>query len=168
MAIRAIRLFGDPVLRSATDQIDVPSQRATELVTDLMDTVRLPGRAGVAANQIGVSLRAFTYNIDGDIGYLLNPELLEVWGEPEEIPEGCLSVPGLTFPRLRYPSARARGMTLEGEWVEVEGHGLMAQAIQHELDHLDGHLYFEALAPEHKKAALRAIRESEWFRSASD
>lgn len=163
MAVRAIRLFGDPILRSATSTIEVPSPRASELVTDLLDTVREPGRAGVAANQIGVGLSAFSYNIDGDVGYLLNPELIEVWGEPEEMSEGCLSVPGLSFPRLRYPSARVKGMTLEGDWVEVEGHGLMAQAIQHELDHLDGHLYFEGLAPEYKKLALRAIRESEWF-----
>jgi peptide deformylase len=77
--------------------------------------------------------------------------------------EGCLSVPGLTYPRERYPHAIAEGFTLEGELVEVEGEGLMAQALQHELDHLEGVLYFQGLAPEHKKHALRAIRESEWF-----
>jgi peptide deformylase len=163
MAVRAIRLFGDPILRSATDIVEVPSARASELVDDLLDTVKLPGRAGLAANQIGVSLRAFSFNIDGDVGYLLNPELVEVWGDPEEMTEGCLSVPGLSFPRLRYPSARVQGLTIDGERVEVEGHGLMAQAIQHELAHLEGHLYFEGLEPGHKKEALRAIRESEWF-----
>ncbi|MEK9600118.1 MAG: peptide deformylase, partial [Pontimonas sp.] len=96
-------------------------------MADLIDTVKLPGRAGVAANQIGVGLRAFSYNIDGTIGYLLNPRLLKVWGEPEEMSEGCLSVPGLTYPRLRYPLALAEGFTLEGERLEIEGEGVMAQ-----------------------------------------
>lgn len=163
MAVRAIRLFGDPLLKSVSESIDPSSARAKDVVRDLIDTVELPGRAGVAANQIGVGLAAFSYNIDGDVGYLLNPEMVRVWGELEEMSEGCLSVPGLTFPRLRYPHAIARGYTLSGELVEVEGEGLMAQALQHELDHLQGKLYFEGLAPEHKKQALRAIRESDWF-----
>jgi len=163
VAVRPIRLFGDPILKSRTDPLDIPSTRAEDLVADLLDTVRLPGRAGVAANQIGVGLQAFSYNIDGDVGYLLNPHLVRVWGEPEDMTEGCLSVPGLSFPRVRYPSALARGFTLSGEEIEVEGHGLMAQAIQHELEHLQGILYFEGLAPEHKKKALQDIRSSEWF-----
>ena len=163
MAVRSIRLFGDPILRSRTDVIDPRSATAVRLVTDLLDTVKLPGRAGVAANQIGVGLSAFSYNSDGTVGYLLNPKLLEVWGQPEPLPEGCLSVPGLTYPRVRHPFARASGFTLEGEEIEVEGEGLMAQAIQHEIDHLAGIVYFEGLAPEDKKDALRAIRESHWF-----
>jgi peptide deformylase len=164
MAVRPIRLFGDPVLKSQCDPIPVPSPRASELVQDLVDTVKLPGRAGVAANQIGVGFQAFGYNIDGDVGYLLNPSLVLVSGEPEAMTEGCLSVPGLSFPRLRHPRAVVRGFTLEGEEIEVEGLGLMAQAIQHELEHLRGVLYFEGLEPEHKKHALREIRQSDWFK----
>jgi peptide deformylase len=163
MAVRAIRLFGDPILKSSTQPADIGSERTANLVADLIDTVKLPGRAGVAANQIGVGVSAFSYNIDGVVGYLLNPTLVRVWGEPEEMSEGCLSVPGLAYPRVRHPFALVQGTTLEGEVVEVEGQGLMAQAIQHELDHLRGVLYFEGLAPEHKKHALTAIRESEWF-----
>jgi len=165
MPERPIRLFGDPILTSPTTVVDIQATRTRELVSDLLDTVKLPGRAGVAANQIGVGLRAFSYNIDGAVGYLLNPRLVKVWGEPEEMSEGCLSVPGLTYPRVRHPHALAEGFTLEGERVEVEGEGLMAQALQHELDHLDGVLYFQGLAPDHKKDALRAIRESPWFGS---
>lgn len=165
MPERPIRLFGDPILTSPTAVVDLQAKRTRELVSDLLDTVKLPGRAGVAANQIGVGLRAFSYNIDGAVGYLLNPRLVKVWGEPEEMSEGCLSVPGLTYPRVRHPHALAEGFTLEGERVEVEGEGLMAQALQHELDHLDGVLYFQGLAPDHKKDALRAIRESPWFGS---
>lgn len=163
MAVREIRLFGDPILKSATDAVDARSERASDLVADLLDTVALPGRAGVAANQIGVGFSAFSYNIDGDVGYIINPTDLEVWGEEEDVPEGCLSVPGLTFPRRRFTHARVTGDTLEGERVVVEGEGLMAQALQHEMGHLQGVLYFEGLAPEFKKEALKAIRESEWF-----
>jgi peptide deformylase len=164
VAVRAIRLFGDPVLSSATDPLDPASARAAELVADLVDTVALPGRAGLAANQIGVGFSAFSYNIDGNIGYLINPILVKVWGDREEVSEGCLSVPGLTFPRLRYPHAIVSGYTVEGELLEVAGEGLMAQALQHEMDHLAGILYFQGLSSDYKKKALRAIRESDWFR----
>jgi peptide deformylase len=163
MAVRAIRLFGDPILKSPTEPAEIDAERTTQLVADLIDTVKLPGRAGVAANQIGVGVSAFSYNIDGVVGYLLNPTLVRVWGEPEEMSEGCLSVPGLTYPRVRHPFALVQGTTLEGDVVDVEGEGLMAQAIQHEMDHLRGVLYFEGLVPEHKKHALTAIRQSEWF-----
>jgi peptide deformylase len=117
----------------------------------------------VAANQIGVGLQAFSYNIDGAIGYVLNPTLMSVWGEPEEMSEGCLSVPGLTYPRTRFPHAAVSGYTLEGDVIEIEGEGLMAQALQHEMDHLQGILYFEGLLPALKKDALREIRDSDWF-----
>lgn len=164
MAVRPIRVFGDPVLRSSTDSVEPTGQTAALLVTDLIDTVKEPGRAGVAANQIGVGLRAFSYNIDGNVGYLLNPTLVEVTGVPALVDEGCLSIPGLSFPRLRYPGATARGFLLDGTEVTVSGSGLMAQALQHELDHLDGVLYIEGLDPETKREALRQIRSASWFR----
>lgn len=163
MAERPIRLFGDPVLRSRCDVIPAGDSRAAPLVADLLETVRIPGRAGLAANQIGVGLRAFSYNIDGDVGYVINPELVEVSGEPDLVEEGCLSVPGFYFPRRRYPFARVRGVDLDGNIVEVSGEGLMAQALQHEVDHLDGHLYIEGLEPETKREAMRAIRQAPWY-----
>lgn len=163
MAERTIRLFGDPVLRSVCDLIRAGDGRAAGLITDLLDTVRIPGRAGVAANQIGVGLRAFSYNIDGAVGYIINPELTEVTGEPELVDEGCLSVPGFYFPRLRYPFARAQGVDLDGNVVELEGDGLMAQALQHEIDHLDGHLFIEGLESETKREAMKLIRSAPWY-----
>ena len=90
MSVRPIRLFGDPVLKSPSAPIGAVDDGVRALVRDLLDTVELPGRAGVAAPQIGVGLRAFSYNIDGDIGYILNPILVEVSGEPELTGEGCL------------------------------------------------------------------------------
>lgn len=164
MTARDIRLFGDPVLRSKSDVIGTLGEGAHSLVRDLLDSVALPGRAGVAAPQIGVGLRAFSYNVDGVIGYVLNPELVEVRGEPYPVDEGCLSVPGFTFPRRRYPWARVTGIDLNGNPVVLEGSGLMAQALQHETDHLDGVLYIEGLEPELKREAMRQIRAAHWFR----
>lgn len=166
MTVRAIRLFGDPVLRSACDPVRIGAPGNAGLVEDLCDTVRLPGRAGVAANQIGVGLRAFSLNIDGDVSYVLNPVLAEVRGDPVPVEEGCLSVPGLGFPRRRHPWARVTGVDLDGSPVELAGEGLLAQALQHECDHLDGKLYIEGLDPETKREAMRAVRQSEWFRAA--
>ncbi len=163
MAEREIRVFGDPVLRSACDAIRPGDPRAVGLVADLLDTVRVPGRAGLAANQIGVGLRAFSYNVDDEVGYIINPEIVELSGEPELVDEGCLSVPGFFFPRRRYPFARVRGVDLDGNTVELSGEGLMAQALQHEVDHLDGHLYIEGLEPEVKREAMRAIRQAPWY-----
>lgn len=165
MAVREIRLFGDPVLRSPCDPARPGDPRLHSLVADLLDTVELPGRAGVAANQIGVGLRLFSYNIDGEIGYVINPELVEVRGEPEPVDEGCLSIPGFGFERLRHPWARVTGIDLDGDAIELSGEGLMAQALQHETDHLDGKLFVEGLEPEAKREAMRAIRQADWFRT---
>jgi peptide deformylase len=162
MTVRSIRVFGDPVLRSASAPVADIDEGVRALVRDLLDTVALPGRAGVAAPQIGVGLRAFSYNVDGEIGYVLNP-VLEVGGEPDAIGEGCLSVPGLWHDTVRHPWARVTGIDLEGNEVVLEGEGLMAQALQHETDHLDGMLYLSRLTPEERRVAMREIRESDWF-----
>ena len=163
MVERPIRVFGDPVLTTVTDPIGVIDDGVRALVRDLLDTVALPGRAGVAATQIGVGLRAFSYNVDGDIGYVLNPELVATSGELREVEEGCLSVPGLWFPTRRYEHATVRGTDLEGNVIEVSGGGLMAQALQHECDHLDGMLYIDRLDGDTRKDAMRSIRETDWF-----
>ena len=163
MTVRPIRLFGDPVLRAPSAPIQAIDDGVRALVQDLLDTVELPGRAGVAAPQIGVGLRAFSYNIDGDIGYILNPELLEVSGDPVRTGEGCLSVPGLWHDALRHPYAKVRGMDLDGSEIVLEGEGLLAQALQHETDHLEGMLFIQRLSPDDRKIAMREIRESDWF-----
>ncbi|MFS0793587.1 peptide deformylase [Microbacterium sp. 1P10AE] len=163
MTVRPIRLFGDPVLRAPSAPIEEIDDGIRALVRDLVDTVEPPGRAGVAAPQIGVGLRAFSYNIDGDIGYVLNPVLVETRGEPEPVGEGCLSVPGLWHDALRYPWAKVVGIDLDGNEVVLEGEGLLAQALQHETDHLDGKLYLSRLPAETRREAMRQIRESDWF-----
>ncbi len=163
MAVRTIRLFGDPVLRSACAPIDTIDDGVRALVRDLLDSVEPAGRAGVAAPQIGVGLRAFSYNVDGGIGYVLNPVLTEVRGEPVPTGEGCLSVPGLWHDTPRYPWARVVGIDLDGAEVVLEGEGLMAQALQHETDHLDGMLYLDRLDAATRRIAMREVRESPWF-----
>ena len=163
MTERQIRIFGDPVLKTVSDPIRLHDHSVRGLIDDLVDSVKVPGRAGVAACQIGVNLRAFSYNVDGEVGYVINPVIVEVSGEPELVEEGCLSVPGFFFPRLRYPFARVTGVDLAGAPVELSGDGLMAQALQHETDHLDGKLYIEGLSAETRREAMRQIRESDWF-----
>jgi peptide deformylase len=160
---RPIWIFGDPVLKTRADEIDAIDENVRGLVKDLMDSVALPGRAGVAATQIGVGLRAFSYSVDGDVGYVLNPVIDAVDGELELVDEGCLSVPGLWFKTPRYPFARVRGTDVDGNVIFVEGTGLMAQALQHETDHLDGMLYLDRLEPETRREAMKQVRESDWF-----
>ncbi len=163
MPERPIRLFGDPVLKTVSDPVEEIDDRVRGLVEDLVDSVKLPGRAGVAAPQIGVNLRVFSYNVDGEVGYVINPEIVETSGELELVDEGCLSVPGLWHKTPRHPFARVRGIDLDGNVIELAGEGLMAQALQHECDHLDGIVYLDRLEKDERRAAMRAVRESDWF-----
>ncbi len=163
MTVRSIRLFGDPVLRAVSAPITDIDDGVRALVRDLLDTVEPPGRAGVAAPQIGVGLRAFSYNIDGDIGYILNPVLVETAGDPVPTGEGCLSIPGVWHDALRHPYAKVVGIDLDGNELVLEGEGLMAQALQHETDHLDGKLFLQRLPADTRREAMRQIRESSWF-----
>ncbi|BDZ60721.1 peptide deformylase [Demequina sediminis] len=161
MAMRDIRVIGDPVLRTPCEPIGEIDDRVRQLIEDLVETVDHDGRAGLAANQIGVSLRAFSWNIDGDIGYIINPEIVEVSDEFQEIgEEGCLSVPGLWYPCERAAYARAVGTDLNGDKVEVEGEEIWARLINHEVDHLDGKLYLDRLKRDVRKKAMRELRES--------
>ncbi len=163
MAYREIRVIGDPVLRTPCEPITDINDRVKALVEDLLENVDQDGRAGLAANQIGVGLRAFSWNIDGDIGYVLNPVLVEVSTEEyQDGDEGCLSVPGLWYPTERAWYARVEGIDLDGKPLVVEGEELMARALQHETDHLDGLLYIDRLSRSNRKKALKAIREADW------
>lgn len=163
MPERPIRRFGDPVLKTATDPVTVFDRKLRDLVRDLLDSTHMEGRAGVAATQIGSTRRVFAYHVEGELGYIVNPELVETGGELREIGEGCLSVPGLWYPTPRWETAVVRGVDLDNAPVVVQGEGLMAQMLQHEVDHLDGLVYLDRLSPENRRAALRAVRESDWF-----
>ncbi len=159
MAMREIRTVGDPVLRTPCDPITTVDERVRSLVADLVETVDYEGRAGLAANQIGVNLRAFSWNIDDEVGYVLNPTIVELSDDYQDGDEGCLSVPGLWYPTRRSWYARVVGVDLDGNEVVVEGTELMARCLQHEVDHLDGMLYLDRLDRAVRKKAMRAIRE---------
>ena len=159
MAMREIRTVGDPVLRTPCEPIERVDDRVRSLVDDLVETVDHEGRAGLAANQIGVNLRAFSWNIDDEIGYVLNPRVVELSEDYQDGDEGCLSVPGLWYPTKRAWYARVVGEDLDGHEVVVEGTELMARCLQHEVDHLDGYLYLDRLERSVRKKAMRAIRD---------
>ena len=157
--MRDIRLWGDPVLRTPCDPVTVFDDALAALCDDLLDTVTgAEGRAGLAANQIGVSLRAFSWYVDGRSGVVVNPRLVETRGTQDD-DEGCLSLPGLYFPRERAAYAAVEGVDVNGGPVRVAGDGLMGRCLQHECDHLDGTLYIDALTGDLRKQALRAARE---------
>ncbi|QXV58618.1 peptide deformylase [Amycolatopsis sp. TNS106] len=163
MVMRDLRYFGDPVLKTVCDPVTTFDKKIESLVTDLMDGVEPAGRAGLAAPQIGVGLRVFSYDVGGLSGYVINPEIVELSEETHEIGEGCLSVPELWFPVVRAKHAVVRGVDLRNEPIEVEGVDVLAQCLQHETDHLDGKLYLERLTPERKKRALGEARGKDWF-----
>lgn len=160
MAFREIRVIGDPILRTPCEPVGEIDEHIKQLVEDLLETVDADGRAGLAANQIGVGLRAFSWNIDGEVDYILNPRLVEVSkDEYQDGDEGCLSVPGLFFPCQRAWYSRAEGIDLDGKPKVVEGEELMGRCIQHECDHLDGHLYLDRLDRLTRRKAFKEIRE---------
>ena len=162
MAIQPIRLFGDPVLRTPAVPVTDFDKELQRLVADLTDTmVNAPG-AGLAAPQIGVGLRVFTWHVDGETGHLVNPTL-DLSEEIQDGPEGCLSLPDLTFDCRRALSVVAKGFNMHGDPVVIEGSEMLARAIQHETDHLDGVLFIDRLDREARRAAMKAIREADWF-----
>lgn len=161
MAVQPIRLFGDPVLRTKAEPVTSFDKELRNLVRDLTDTMLDAPGSGLAAPQIGVSLRVFTYNVEGVVGHLVNPEL-DLSEEEQFGPEGCLSIPDLTFDCRRALRVVAKGMNMYGEPVTIEGSDLLARAIQHETDHLDGILFIDRLDKETRKEAMRLIREAEW------
>jgi peptide deformylase len=128
------------------------------LVEDMLDTVREPGRAGLAANQIGSTLAVFTYNVDEHVGYLINPEIVELSGVAEDL-EGCLSVPGVTAVRRRAACAVAAGTDLRQIPVTVAGAGELARCLQHETDHLRGELFIDKLGTDERRRVMRQIRD---------
>jgi peptide deformylase len=158
VTIRPIRELGDPVLRTPADPVRAFDRDLAALVRDLEETVDNPGRAGLAAPQIGVGLRVFSYNIDGVIGHLVNPVIADLSEETQDDDEGCLSIPGLYAPTVRAMHAVAEGFDVHGEPLRLVGSGLMARCLQHEIDHLDGKLFVDRLTGEARKRVLRALR----------
>ncbi|MFN2496571.1 MAG: peptide deformylase [Pseudonocardiaceae bacterium] len=171
MAVRSIRVVGDPVLHTPTRPVTEPGPALHELVRDMFDTMTTADGVGLAANQIGVGLRLFVYDCPDDNGtrhrgVVVNPAL-ETTERPETMPdpddwEGCLSVPGESFPTGRASWARVTGTDADGTPVVVEGTGLLARCLQHETDHLDGILYLDRLVGRHTREAKKMLRARGW------
>jgi peptide deformylase len=159
MTQREIRRWGDPVLRTPCEEVMVFDDAAADLCRDLIDTVTAgEGRAGLAANQIGVSLRAFSWFVRGESGVVINPRIVATEGV-QDGDEGCLSLPGLWYPLQRPAYAAVEGVDQSGAPVSVDGTGLMARCLLHECGHLDGQLYIDLLEGDAQRAARRAARE---------
>jgi peptide deformylase len=166
MAIQSIRHFGDPVLTTpAIEVVDFDKELRT-LVADLIDTMHDAPGAGLAAPQIGVSLRVFVWDVDGEVGHLINPTL-DLSEEMQDGEEGCLSFPGIYAETPRAMRAVAKGLTMHGEPIIVEGTEFLARALQHETDHLNGILFVDRMDSELRKNAMKEIRESDWFNAAT-
>ncbi|RAM37660.1 peptide deformylase [Arthrobacter globiformis] len=162
MAILNIRIIGDPVLRTVADPVTDFGPELARLVADMTETMEDVEGAGLAAPQIGVSLRVFTYRIGGVEGHVVNPVLDNSEDFQADEVEGCLSIPGLGFPVRRYRSTRVTGVDINGNPVSVEAEGMLARCFQHETDHLDGILFTDRLEGEDRKAALRSIRNANY------
>ncbi len=166
MSLKDIRLFGDPILRTPAAAVVDFDRELRQLVADLTDTMVAAPGAGLAAPQIGIGLRVFTWNVDGQLGHIVNP-VLDLSSEKQDGPEGCLSFPGLVYDTPRALRAVATGFDMFGEPLLVEGTELLARCVQHETDHLDGILFVDRMDPEQRKLAMRAIRDAEWADGAA-
>lgn len=167
MAIQAIRLFGDPVLTTPAEPVVDFDKELRVLVEDLTDTMLDAPGAGLAAPQIGVGLRVFTWHVDDELGHLINPEL-SLSDEEQDGEEGCLSFPGLTYETKRAFGVVAKGFNMYGDPVTIEGTEFLARAIQHETDHLNGILFVDRLEKKLRKEAMKEIRNSEWFQQLDE
>lgn len=174
MSIRPIVIHGDPVLHTPTQLVDLKDPQLPQLIEDMFETMDRAHGVGLAANQVGVAKRLFVYSCpdeeSGEVrrGYVINP-VLETSEIPETMPaddgsddEGCLSVPGESFPTGRAEWAKVTGTDAQGAAVEVEGRGFFARCLQHEVGHLDGFVYTDCLVGRNKRAAKRAIKANGW------
>ncbi|AGL38877.1 peptide deformylase [Mycobacterium avium] len=179
MAVVPIRIVGDPVLHTPTQPVPVGDDGSLpadlgKLIADMYDTMDAAHGVGLAANQIGVGLRVFVYGCADDRGLterrrgvVVNPvletsEIPETMPDPDTDDEGCLSVPGESFPTGRASWARVTGLDADGNPVSIEGHGLFARMLQHETGHLDGFLYLDRLIGRYARSAKRAVKSHNW------
>ena len=156
MTVRPLRILGDPVLRTPCDPVVRFDDALAKLIDDLLETVQEPGRAGLAANQIGSGMAVFSYNVDGELGYLINPRIVELSGT-QEGPEACLSIPGISAIRSRADYAVVSGVDVRQEPVVVTGTGDLARCLQHETDHLRGKLYIDDLTGQERRRVMRHL-----------
>ncbi|MFI1994114.1 peptide deformylase [Actinoplanes sp. NPDC020271] len=168
MTVVSIRRVGDPVLRRVAAPVTDFDAELDRLVSDLTQTLAESRGAGLAAPQIGVSLRVFAINPDlpGNdlkLDHLVNPVLAFPDDQEQAGPEGCLSIPGIYLDTKRRMNVSAKGFTKKGDPVQVVGDGILARCMQHETDHLDGILFIDRQDAEGRQRILDTLREAAWF-----
>jgi peptide deformylase len=157
MTIFPIRQYGDPVLRQPTRAIDEIDGRVARLAEDMIETMHAAPGAGLAANQVGVQWRMFVYDIADSPVVVIKPKIVESSGE-WTYEEGCLSVPGLSWPIVRPGTVHLTGFDLDGNELSIEADELEGRVFQHEMDHLDGILLVERLDDDQRREAKAILR----------
>ena len=164
MTVRAVRLFGDPVLTTRAEEVTEFDDKLKTLIADMMDTMDDEGGVGLAANQVGVLRRVFVFDCShvegGSRGHIVNPVWEAVGEETQTGAEGCLSIPGIQKDTTRYQTVTVSGVDSDGRPISIQASGLMARCIQHETDHLDGVLFLKRLEPVLRKEAMAEIRSA--------
>ena len=166
MTVLNVRYFGDPILRTVSDEVPqdhLDSRSLHTLIEDMLETMDAYKGVGLAGNQVGDPRRVFVYDCEGDRGHIVNPQW-EACGEDTQTgPEGCLSIPEIRGNVTRYERVRVTGVTVGGEPVDREVTGLLARCVQHETDHLNGIMFLKHLPAEERKNAMKTIRNATWF-----
>ncbi len=172
MTVRPVVITGDPVLHTRARPVEVIDDAVRDLVADMFETMDAARGVGLAAPQIGVGLRIFTWAMRNDDGIpprgvVINPYVVASKppaGEPDphEESEGCLSVPGESFPLRRGERATLTGQDLDGTEIHYEGTDWFARMLQHEYDHLNGFLYIDRLTGKWARRARKVVKANEW------
>ena len=157
----SIRTYGDDVLRRPAMKVESIDRCTKDECAKMVEEMLRANGVGIAAPQVGISKRIFILDVDERFQVLINPEIVETSKEFEQTDEACLSLPGISGPVARSRWVRVRGLDLDGQPVELEGEGLLARAIQHEMDHLDGILFIDHLSPARRASALKEFRRLE-------
>jgi peptide deformylase len=167
MAVRRIALLGEEVLREPGVEVQAFDDELRKLVEDMLETMYFAEGIGLAAPQIGVSQRVCVLDLrdedhpDAGRWVFVNPVIVESSDEEDKKPEGCLSIPEMEEVVTRPARVTVRGFDVEGEAVEVEAEGLLARALQHEIDHLDGVLFIDRLSTFKRRALLKKWKKSQ-------
>lgn len=163
MTVQSIQLYPEAVLRTRADEVTEFDDKLGALVDDLLASMKHYGGAGIAANQIGSLARVFAFDCGGYYGHIVNPVWEAVGDATQTGPEGCLSIPGIRADTTRFNTVTVRGVDRDGKPIEITADDIMARCIQHETDHLDGVLFLQRLDADTRKAAMRAVRETDWY-----
>ena len=167
MGTYSIRVFGDPVLKQRAKDVTELDGALVRVVNTMVETMYDASGVGLAAPQVGVQKRMFTYDVGDGPQVLINPEIMETEGE-WAYEEGCLSIPGFHFEIVRPKLVTISGVDLDGDEVVLQGDELLGRVFLHELDHLDGVLMLDRLDPDERRRALRELRDVDLVAAASE